>query len=123
MPNRLTSGMSALGDAQSFDPFAQVKTVFSGADPAIADLAGTSAIMQGTYPASSNQAYATSWLGANPWTTSTPSASLASGSGTTASVPQVGTMTTIVVFVIAIILLMAGAFALVGPEVSSATGG
>jgi hypothetical protein len=121
----LTSGVSALGPNESINPFAQVATVFSGADPAMADLAGTSAIAQGSYPQSANQAIAASWLTANPWTTATPSASLASGgqSGATNAPPTVSTMTTVAVFVIAIVLLMAGAFALVGPETAAAVGG
>jgi hypothetical protein len=120
----LTSGVSALGDNESINPFAQVATVFSGADPAIADLAGTSAIAQGSYPQSANNAIAASWLTASPWTSSTPSASFtSSGTSSGNAPPAVGTMTTVAVFVIAIVLLMAGAFALVGPETAAAVGG
>jgi hypothetical protein len=126
MANRLTSGMSAMGAAQSIDPFLQAQTVFSGADPALADLAGTSAITQGTYPQSSNTAFAASWLSANPWSTPTPSSNLVSGptgsSSTTSALPAASATTTVVVFVVAIVLLMAGAFALVGPEISGAAG-
>jgi hypothetical protein len=113
----LTSGVSALGAQQAVDPFAQVQTVFSGADPAIADMAGTSAIQQGTYPQSSNQAIAQSWLTASPWTTSTPSATSATSgtAATTQAPPTASTLTSVVFFVIAIILLLAGAFAIVGP--------
>jgi hypothetical protein len=120
-----TSGVAALGANESVNPFAQVATVFSGADPALADLAGTSAIAQGSYPQSANTAFAASWLSASPWTTATPSASLASGgqAATTNTPPQASATTTVAVFVIAIVLLMAGAFALVGPEAASAVGG
>jgi len=116
---RTTSGATGMGAMQAIDPFEMSKTVFSGADPAIADMAGTSGITQGLYPQAANTAIAGSWLSAVTGGPSPSATQSDGGSSTTSDVPQASTVTTVVTFVVAIVLLLAGAFALVGSEASS----
>lgn len=53
--------MSQLDQARQLNPFLQSKTIFSGADPAIAQLEGGAGIIQGTDPSSHVAAVLASW--------------------------------------------------------------
>jgi hypothetical protein len=129
----LTTGLAALGMDQAVNPFQMTTTVFSGADPALADLAGTGGIMQGTYPQSYNQSLLASWASSAPRAGGSGNASLGDqllqllGPGfgpptqpAPSTTKDVSNLTKATFFVIALVLLLAGAFAIVGPSNAAA---
>jgi hypothetical protein len=92
------------------------QTVFSGADPALADLAGTSGIVQGTYPSSYNRSLMASWFGGG-----TPTD--ANDTPAEAAVSDPGVMLKAGLMVLAIGVILVGAVALVMPGAARAMEG
>jgi hypothetical protein len=94
------------------------QTVLSGADPALADIAGTSGIVQGTYPSSYNRALMASWFGGG-----TPTDASSSDTPAEAAVSDPGVMLKAGLMVLAIGVILVGAVALVMPGAARAMEG
>jgi hypothetical protein len=94
------------------------QTVFSGADPALADIAGTSGIVQGTYPSSYNRSLMASWFGGG-----TPTNANGSDTPAEAAVADPGILLKAGLMVLAIGIILVGAVALVMPGAARAMEG
>ncbi len=114
--------MSQLDQGRQLNAFTQTKTVFSGADPALAQLEGGAGIIQGTDPTSYVGAVLDSWSksGQPGGSASEASTAINAGSATTTALTslakssQPGLLTTAGLVILAVGLVLIGAWAMLG---------